>query len=192
MVNYMKNLMHDDRDWDVLPPSKTVEHHLLLLRACELFHFEEGAESARKRIDSALDAGPLTADDVRMLWYAYGDSPANVDNIALNMARYGSHDADFILHFLESEISQLPPEQKEAFVTRFQGTIHQVWAEWEEEQGRRSRNRHVKIKLKRALSRVKQLLTPPKAPHWSQCDLLVSVNNIDWRSKWQKLTNFCR
>jgi hypothetical protein len=115
MVHYMKNLMPDNRDWDVLPPSKSVECHVILLGATELFHCHKGTKNSRMRIDRALDAAPLALDYVRLLWYAFGDSDDNVDDIALNIVKNGFDDAGLIELFLVSELSH---KQKVAFSER--------------------------------------------------------------------------
>lgn len=156
IVNCITNLMHDNSEWDILPPTKTVEDHILLLRGCQLFHFREGAENAGTRIDKALDAGPLTPDDVRLLWYVYGDSERNLDDITKNIAKYDFDDAGLILHFLESELAH---EQQLAFSERPTIWRQAISQDREEEDWRRRNHVKLKDKVKQQLLAVKQLVT---------------------------------
>jgi hypothetical protein len=121
-----------------------------------LFHFREGAENARTRIDKALDAGPLTPDDVRLLWYVYGDSERNIDDIAKNIAKYGYDDSGLVQHFLESELDH---GQKLAFLNRLEIWRQAISRDREEEEWRRRNPVKLTSKVKQQLLAMKRLVT---------------------------------
>ncbi|KAF2278778.1 uncharacterized protein EI97DRAFT_456221 [Westerdykella ornata] len=119
LVAWMNNFPYNSRTPDLLPlpPTSTVEDHILLLSACDMLCIEEGVKIASERLSEGISSCPLSPDDVKLLWYMFGNTPENVETIALNLAMHKTDKDEYLLWFLQEE---LPPEHTNDLLHRAQ------------------------------------------------------------------------